>query len=535
METSQNDNSTSWSLDDHRDLNYIRISSWKFMKAKKGGVYAIYPVHVFMKSGLHWTVDKRYSEFLDLHKELCRVFQKPRELEFPKKRWFFNFSEDCLVERKEKFEAYLTEILAMKPIPLELNYFLNVAQNLRYNAAGIENGMKRSASMGSLSAALSIHDFDLIKVLGQGSFGKVFLVRPVGAPAEEVYAMKALKKAEVEKRKQVDHTMAERRIMAMTTSPFVLRLRYAFQTPHKLYMVTDYCSGGELFFHLKKMRRFSESMMRFYTAELSMALHHLHARNIIYRDMKPENVLLDRFGHVKLTDFGLSKVLSSEVAADGTKKALYATTFCGTPEYLAPELIQHRRHNTGYSIDVDWWSLGIVSFELLTGWPPFFDKDFDRMCEKILKKPIRFPAKYSISPEAQQLIRGFLERNPNSRLGSRKSGGLGVLQTHPFFDELDWEALEKGQVRPPFVPLSGPDAADTRNFDSEFTKMSVKDAPNAAPEASVLDYEGFSYLDEEYKQLRGMCDEFGEDDENENTMYPGEYSYTEADDGPSMD
>ncbi|CAE7475006.1 sck1 [Symbiodinium microadriaticum] len=381
--------------------------------------------------------------------------------------------------------------------------------------------------MGSLSATLSIHDFDLIKVLGQGSFGKVFLVRPVGAPPEEVYAMKALKKAEVEKRKQVDHTMAERRIMAIMRSPFVLKLRYAFQTPHKLYMVTDYCSGGELFFHLKKMRRFSESMMRFYTAELSLALHHLHSQNIIYRDMKPENVLLDRFGHVKLTDFGLSKVLTAEVGPDGTRRALYATTFCGTPEYLAPELIQHRRHNTGYGIDIDWWSLGIVAFELLTGWPPFFDKDFDRMCEKILKKPIRFPGKYSISAEAQQLIRGFLERNPNNRLGSRKSGGLGSLQAHVFFADTEWDLLERGQVRPPFVPLSGGDPADTRNFDSEFTKMAVKDLGGASGsaedgQASILDYEGFSFLDDEYKQLRQRSRDLA-DFEDEDAQQEGMY------------
>mmetsp|Transcript_2361 Transcript_2361/g.3617 ORF Transcript_2361/g.3617 Transcript_2361/m.3617 type:complete len:515 (+) Transcript_2361:165-1709(+) len=470
METSQNDNSTSWSLDDHRDLNYIRISSWKFMKAKKGGVYAIYPVHVFMKSGLHWTVDKRYSEFLDLHKELCRVFQKPRELEFPKKRWFFNFSEDCLVERKEKFEAYLTEILAMKPIPLELNYFLNVAQNLRYNAAGIENGMKRSASMGSLSAALSIHDFDLIKVLGQGSFGKVFLVRPVGAPAEEVYAMKALKKAEVEKRKQVDHTMAERRIMAMTTSPFVLRLRYAFQTPHKLYMVTDYCSGGELFFHLKKMRRFSESMMRFYTAELSMALHHLHARNIIYRDMKPENVLLDRFGHVKLTDFGLSKVLSSEVAADGTKKALYATTFCGTPEYLAPEIIQ----GNGYGWAVDWWAMGILLFEMVAGYPPFYDQNPFGVYKKILRGDIKFPS--GIAATTQSAIKGFLNSRRFRRLGCTNKSCLESLKKNAYFSGIDWIAAEQMLILPPYVPTYLADG-DTSNFDF-YPEESIEDTSN---------------------------------------------------------
>lgn len=490
-------------LEDHRDLSYIRISSWKFFKSKSGTIIVMYPIHVFMKSGLHWSIDKRYSDFLALHKELARVYEKVKNLSFPQKRWFFNFNEQNLMDRKTKFENYLTSVLAMNPIPLEVNYFLNVAENIREAASGAVNGMKRSLSMSSLSATLSIHDFQLIKVLGQGSFGRVLLVRPVGAPAEEVYAMKVLKKAEVEKRKQVEHTMSEREIMAMIRSKFVLRLRYAFQSPKKLYMVTDYCAGGELFFHLKKMRRLSEGMMRFYVAELSMALHHLHSHNIIYRDMKPENVLIDRFGHVKLTDFGLSKVLKPFIAEDGSTKYTQPKTFCGTPEYLAPELIQHRRLNTGYWVDIDWWSLGIVAFELVTGWPPFCDKDFEQMCDKILKKPIRFPPKYAVSIEAQHLICSFLERNPSNRLGSRKTGGLGTLQEHVFFSDVNWEELERGQTRPPFVPLCGGDPADTRNFDSEFTKLNVNDSSSGGNDPdSVQDYDGFSFLDDEYRALR---------------------------------
>jgi len=492
------------SLEDHRDLSYIRISSWKFFKGKSGSVYVTYPIHVFMKSGLHWSIDKRFSDFLSLHKELSRVYEKVRNIKsFPQKKWFFNFNQSNLMSRREKFEDYLTTILSMSPIPLEMNYFLNVAENIRDAQSGAVNGLKRSLSMSSLSAALSIHDFQMIKVLGQGSFGRVLLVRPVDAPVEEVYAMKILKKAEVEKRKQVEHTMEERQIMAMIKSKFILKLRYAFQSPKKLFMVTDYCAGGELFFHLKKMRRLSEEMMKFYTAELCMALHHLHSHNVIYRDMKPENVLLDRFGHVKLTDFGLSKVLHPYVAEDGTKKFKQAKTFCGTPEYLAPELIQHRRLNTGYTVDIDWWSLGIVAFELVTGWPPFFDKDFEQMCEKILKKPVRFPPKYSISIEAQHLICSFLDRNPNNRLGSRKTGGLGTLQDHVFFADINWEELENGLTRPPFVPLCGGDPADTRNFDAEFTKLNVKDSSHGGQEPdSLLEYEGFSFLDEEYRALR---------------------------------
>jgi hypothetical protein len=170
--------SESLSLEDHRDLSYIRISSWKFFKGKGGSVFVTYPIHVFMKSGLHWSIDKRFSDFLSLHKELSRVYEKVRNIKsFPQKKWFFNFNESNLMNRREKFENYLTTILSMSPIPLEMNYFLNVAENIRDAQSGAVNGLKRSLSMSSLSATLSIHDFQMIKVLGQGSFGRVLLVR----------------------------------------------------------------------------------------------------------------------------------------------------------------------------------------------------------------------------------------------------------------------------------------------------------------------------------------------------------------------
>ena len=170
----------SHSLEDHRDLSYVRISSWKFLKGGSGSVYVAYPIHVFMKSGLHWSIDKRFSDFLALHKELSRVYEKIRQIKsFPQKKWFFNFNESNLISRREKFENYLTTILQMNPIPLEINYFLNVAENIRDAHSGAVNGLKRSLSMSSLSATLSIHDFQMIKVLGQGSFGRVLLVRIV--------------------------------------------------------------------------------------------------------------------------------------------------------------------------------------------------------------------------------------------------------------------------------------------------------------------------------------------------------------------
>jgi len=328
--------------------------------------------------------------------------------------------------------------------------------------------------------------------------------------------MKVLRKVDVIKRHQVEHTLTERSILANTPHPFILALRYAFQSEHKLYMVTDYCPGGELFFHLKKLRRFTEGMMRFYSAEIALALSHLHTHSVVYRDLKPENVLLDKNGHIKLTDFGLSKRVTS--FALGTMEASTAT-FCGTPEYLSPEMIVHRRSGTGYSKEVDWWALGIVCFELLTGWPPFYDRDFTKMCEKILYKPLVFPVKkYNITKEAEDVIKGLLQRDFTRRMhfeplpvaapagGSpAPSSGASIsknkaaasaakynLRSHAFYADMDWTALMKKQVIPPFVPPMGRDITDTRNFEKEFTKLTVKDSPPTSvsePPPSVMSKE----------------------------------------------
>ncbi len=235
-------------------------------------------------------------------------------------------------------------------------------------------------------------------------------------------------------------------------------------------------------------------MMRFYSSQISLALLHLHENNIIYRDLKPENVLLDHSGNVKLTDFGLSKKVKS--FALGTIESSTAT-FCGTPEYLSPEMILHRRNGSGYGKEVDWWSLGIVCFELLTGWPPFYDRDFNKMCEKILYKPLIFPVKkYNFTKDAEDLIRNLLHRDPNRRLffkrtdlgpeGGHRAGHKAHHSTsssarniflHPFYSGTDWVSLEKGHVIPPFRPPVGRDVSDTRNFDKEFTKLAIKDSP----------------------------------------------------------
>ena len=236
-------------------------------------------------------------------------------------------------------------------------------------------------------SSVSLNDFNIEKVLGKGSFGKVFLVtkRDTG----QVYAMKSLRKDMIEQRNQKIHTKTEREILGEVNSPFIVQLRFAFQTPDKLYMVMDFINGGELFFHLRRCTKFTEDRTQFYAAEILEALEYLHSQGIIYRDLKPENVLLDTEGHVRLTDFGLSKKFFS-----GEKKAY---SFCGTPEYLAPEILK----GIGHDQAVDFWSLGALIYEMMAGAPPFYSRNRDVMFRNMLSKPVEMKSHFS--PQAVDL------------------------------------------------------------------------------------------------------------------------------------
>ena len=292
--------------------------------------------------------------------------------------------------------------------------------------------------------------------------------------------MKVLKKEVLLKRKQVVHTQTERRILEGITHPFLVSLRFAFQTEDKLYMILDYFTGGELFFHLKSSGRFSEELARFYTAELTLALECLHKNTIVYRDIKPENVLLDEEGHIRLTDFGLSK---ESITGD-----TLTHTFCGTPEYLAPEII----HGAGYNTAVDWWSLGTLLYEMLTGLPPFFNTNINVMYEKIMRAPLTFPA--YVSADAKSLLAGLLERNPTKRLGGGPRGA-DEIKEHPFFASIDWNALLEKKVTPPFRPFTKDGATDTSNIDQEFKREAPMDTPmQASALRSRVNFPDFTYV-----------------------------------------
>ncbi|KAG5646426.1 hypothetical protein DXG03_003476 [Asterophora parasitica] len=307
--------------------------------------------------------------------------------------------------------------------------------------------------------ALTPRDFEFLKLIGRGTFGKVFQVRK--RDTKRIYAMKVLSKKEIVAKKEVAHTIGERKILQRSLdSPFLVGLKFSFQTDSDLYLVTDFKSGGELFWHLQRETRFSEERARFYIAELILALEHLHKFNIVYRDLKPENILLDATGHVALCDFGLSK-------ADLRSDEL-TTTFCGTTEYLAPEILLSEQ---GYSKIVDFWSLGVLLFEMCCGWSPFYAEDTQQMYKNICFGKIRFP-KGVIGEDGKQFVKGLLNRNPNHRLGASRDAE--ELKEHPFFKSIDWKALALKQVTPPFKPVVESDES-TSNFDPEFTSADIRD------------------------------------------------------------
>lgn len=293
--------------------------------------------------------------------------------------------------------------------------------------------------------------------------------------------MKMLRKENVVKRNQVEHTKTERNVLETVSHPFIVTLHYAFQTPKKLYFVLEYCPGGELFFHLSREDRFSESRCKFYVSEILLAIAYLHRLNIIYRDLKPENILLDAQGHIKLTDFGLSK--------EGICDNVSATSVCGTPEYLAPEILEKRGHGKA----VDWYSLGALAYEMLTGLPPYYTRDREKLFDSIRRGELSYPA--FITETAKDLLRRLLLSDPHKRLG----GGAGdgdEIKVHPFFSSIDWAAIQLKRIRAPFVP-NVKKADDTSYIDKTFVDMPVVNSElDSSHHSFEMHFQGFTYQEE---------------------------------------
>ncbi|XP_028409650.1 ribosomal protein S6 kinase alpha-5-like isoform X2 [Dendronephthya gigantea] len=347
----------------------------------------------------------------------------------------------------------------------------------------------KNANLTGHSEKVNIESFDLLKVLGTGAYGKVYLVKKKdGFYKGKLFAMKVLKKATiVQKAKTTEHTMTERQVLESVRScPFLVTLHWAFQTESKLHLVMDYINGGELFTHLYKRDKFSEDEARIYIAEIVIAIEHLHKLGIIYRDIKLENILLDSKGHVVLTDFGLSKDFSP---SDEIKRTY---SFCGTIEYMAPELVNG--NGNGHDKAVDWWSLGVLLYELLTGASPF-TVDGEKNSQSQISKRITTkepPIPMSFSREAKDFVLRLLAKNPSRRIGSGPTGA-NEIKKHSFFKKLDWTSVYERKVPAPFVPHIN-DEMDVSNFSAEFTGMTPHYSPAVVPNVTGQVFRGYSYV-----------------------------------------
>lgn len=337
------------------------------------------------------------------------------------------------------------------------------------------SGAPQHQAVNQVPLKVSEDDFLTLKVIGRGGFGRVLLVRK--KDSGRVYAMKVLKKAVIAARGEIEHTKTEKNVLARLDHPFLAKLHFSFQTAENLYIVMDFINGGELFHHLSREKRFSEERAKFYAAQIVSGMSYLHANGIIYRDLKPENLLLSAQGNIIMTDFGLSK--------EGLEaKDARTATFCGTPEYLAPEIIR----GDDYTKAIDWWSVGTLIYEMLTGLPPFYTEDEENMYHKIMTADLVIPSFFS--PEVADIIRQFLQRDPKTRLQDPDR-----IRVHPWFRDIDWARLEGLHIPPPFVPVVK-SAEDVRNIDDEFLQEDIHaDEDGDQPKAQVRGdaFAGFTF------------------------------------------
>jgi serum/glucocorticoid-regulated kinase 2 len=347
-----------------------------------------------------------------------------------------------------------------------------IKQNLNEISANSEKDIKEEKKLRNTLfsrhktvKSVELNDFQIIKVLGRGTFGKVCLVQY--KPTKEYFAMKSLKKDVLLDMDQVQSTILEKKILQSLDHPFLVGMIFCFQTEERIYFIMPFIRGGELFQHLRTEKFFKEDKARFYAASMGLALEYLHNHGIVYRDIKPENILIGEDGYLKLIDFGMAKMLQ------GNEKA---TSFCGTPEYLAPEIITGEGHNRA----ADWWSYGILLFEMLCGIPPFYCENTERMYDLITNAELRFPKRIQVSDNAKDLIKKLLIKQQDKRLGVNK--GFEEIKTHPFFQGFDFDALLAKKLEAPFIPVLK-DSLDVGNFDEEFTSEDI--ATSVIPEKNM--------------------------------------------------
>ncbi|CAH1423958.1 unnamed protein product [Lactuca virosa] len=375
---------------------------------------------------------------------------------------------------------------------------------------------------------MGVDDFELLTMIGKGAFGEVRICRE--KTTATVYAMKKLKKSEMLRRGQVEHVKAERNLLAEVDSNCIVKLYCSFQDNEYLYLIMEYLPGGDMMTLLMRKDTLTEDEARFYVAETVLAIESIHKHNYVHRDIKPDNLLLDRYGHLRLSDFGLCKPLDcstleetdfatgdhvSNSTGEGHSAApkrtqqeqlqhwqknrrTLAYSTVGTPDYIAPEVLLKK----GYSLECDWWSLGAIMYEMLVGYPPFYSDDPMSTCRKIVhwKSHLKFPQEAQLSFEAKDLISRLL-CNVNHRLGSK---GAHEIKVHPWFKGIDWDRIYHMDAA--FIP-EVKDELDTQNFEKfEESEHQIKSSSRSGPWRRMLSSKDINFVGYTYKNFEIVND-----------------------------
>lgn len=352
------------------------------------------------------------------------------------------------IEKVQIQEETQTRTDLQAPVPsssITFNRFNHSSPPSPTNHFTIPRPISRPSSVDWTLRLFRLQDFSFGKTVGTGTFGRVRLVNL--RDHDKYFAMKIMRKTEIVRLHQVDHIFSEKFLLSRLNCPFIIRLYGTFKDQQNLFMLLEYAIGGELFTYLRRAGRFPLGTTKFYAAEIVCALEYMHNLNIVYRDLKPENLLLDARGHIKIADFGFAKIIPDNKT----------WTLCGTPEYLAPEIILGRGHGR----PVDWWALGILIYEMMAGFPPYYDETPFLIYEKILAGKLEFPPHFD-GPLCD-LLTGLLQPDPQKRLGCGATGAFGV-KSHPWFAGVNWDALSQKQIQAPFIPPVR-HAGDTSNFE----------------------------------------------------------------------
>ncbi|KAF0552764.1 kinase-like protein [Gigaspora margarita] len=453
--------------------NNNKNSSCTPQKKQKSSSPSLFIITIEDRSQL-LSIRRQISDFIEFDQQLRQEFPKSRPTlpSLDDRRKSFLLPRHLFFRKStaEKLESYLRKVLSDKSLKSSavLRDFLSVKNEKdsirwkntsNFNNTTIDNNNRSVSNVLLKQHKPSINDYDLIKVLGRGCMGKVILSREKST--NRLYALKVISKEWVVFRQEVEHTRTERDILAIasrTSHPFLIRLRESFHDSNQLFLVLDYYPGGDIATQLAKWHRFDDARCLFYAAEIVLGIEELHRLGIVYRDLKPENILIGRDGHIVLTDFGLSKQFNQSWQK--------TNTFCGTAEYLAPEIIRAEY----YTFAVDWWSLGTLIYEMMFGITPFWADDQNRMYQRVLEDELEFPDE--IMYDAISLLRGLLQRDPSQRLGCGPTGSLEI-KSHPYFDYVDWDDVLNKRICAPYIPTIEHEM-DLRNFDDVFVTMSPK-------------------------------------------------------------